>query len=54
MTRAERQALLDCRNMLNHLLIFPTQNEFDRKNMMKRIDQADDVLFARNLESQEN
>jgi len=45
MTHAERTALLDCRNMLNHLLILPTQTAFDKQNIMKRIDAADAVLF---------
>ena len=53
MTAAERKALLDCRNMLNHLYVFPKQTLFDRRNMEKMIDAADVVLFTPNLVDKE-
>lgn len=32
--------------MLNHLYVFPTQTEFDRKNIATRIEAADTVLYS--------
>jgi hypothetical protein len=46
MTPQERKALLDCRNMLNHLMLFAEMSAFDRENVMKRIDAADEVMFT--------
>ena len=52
MTVTERKALLDCRNMLNHLIVFAEITPFDRENVIKRIDAADEVLF--NTEKETN